>query len=136
MNSFDSSRTLVRVPGRMVSELVEEGLVEPIVSESRALGPDEFVQLAVIAKDTASAVVAVVAGIKGVHAILNHLRKRRETPASFEVVVFSEGSRQSWSVSSGGLSEEAIEEITSALRRNQDPSDGTGTAAPEPPSGQ
>lgn len=136
MNSFDSSRTLVRVPGWMVSELVEEGLAEPIVSESRTLGPDEFIQLAVIAKDTASAVVGVVAGIKGVNAIVNHLRKRRENAASFEVVVFAEGRRQSWSVSSGGLSEEAVEEITRALRRNQDPADGTGTTVPEPPSGQ
>lgn len=119
MNSAHSSKTLVRVPGWMVSELSTEGLIEPIVSESRALEPQDYIQMAIVAKDVASTLVAVSAGVKGITAILKLIKKRRDDEDTVEVVVFTNGGRRTWSTSDGALSDETIEEINNALRQGQ-----------------
>ncbi|WUH88970.1 hypothetical protein OG900_01705 [Streptomyces sp. NBC_00433] len=87
-------------------------------SDSRSLDPHEMVQVAIVIKDVASAVVAVASGVKGVRSILDHLR-RREAGQNVDVAVLVNGRRRTWSAPSGALTEEMVDEITAALRAGQ-----------------
>jgi hypothetical protein len=104
----------IRVPGPLEAALLEAGLAQPIPSAARS-GPLELVlDASIVVRDVASVVLAVAAGVGGVRAILERLR--REDPGTDVVVtIHSARADHAWTLEPGRIDDATIEDIARAL---------------------
>jgi len=112
--------TIIRVASPLAGGLFDAGLVEPLPSAARDGALGLAIDVSIVAKDTASVILAVAAGVKGIRAIFNWLR---EEEADVVVTIHSADVERNWKLKRGAIDEASVEEVAWALTILAEPDD-------------
>jgi hypothetical protein len=107
-----SRPTIIRIASPLADGLCDAGLVEPLPSTARDGALGLAVDVSMVAKDTASLILAVAATGKGIRAILDWLRKEE---ADVVVTIHTAEVKRTWTLQRGTIDEATGEEVARAL---------------------